>query len=126
MPSYTDAPFWALSSLGGDRSVIAETQPLRAYGAGRFVDRNSFSASFEARAWVHSSHMFDTDLTLEVAPFVDVGKVFASMSSNPVAAMHSGAGMGFRMIASPHVVGYLDIAYGNERLAVFSGIDYPF
>jgi len=126
MPTYTDAPFWALCSLGGDRSVIGEAQPLRAFGAGRFVDRNSFAASLEARTWVQRLHIFGTDLKLEIAPFIDSGKVFDAMSGNPLTQLHIGAGMGFRLVASPFVVGYLDIGYGAQNVAVFSGIDYPF
>jgi len=126
MPTYTDAPFWALSSLGGDRSVIGEAQPLRAFGPGRFVDRNNFAGSLEARTWVQRFHFFGTDLKLELAPFIDTGKVFASMSGNPLSQLHIGTGMGFRLVASPFVVGYLDIGYGSEKVAVFSGIDYPF
>jgi len=126
MPSYTNAPFWAYSSLGGDRSVVAEAQPLRGYGAGRFVDRNSFAASVEARTWVRSVHMFKTDLRLELAPFVDTGKVFSSMSTAPFAHLHPVGGMGFRVVTGPFVVGYLDVGIGREKLAFFSGIDYPF
>lgn len=126
MPSYADAPFWALSDLGGDRSIIGEAQPLRAYGEGRFVDRNSFAASLEARTWVRSFHLFNTDLKLELAPFLDSGRVFHAMSDNPLSDLHVGGGMGFRLVASPFVVGYLDIGFGNEKLAVFSGINYPF
>jgi len=126
MPEFTNAPFWALSSLGGDRSIIGEAQPLRAYGDGRFVDRNSAAASLEARVWVRSFHLFSTDLKLELAPFVDSGKVFAEMSDNPLSHLHLGGGMGFRVVASPFVVGYLDVGFGKEKAAVFSGIDYPF
>jgi len=126
MPNYTDAPFWALSSIGGDRSVTGEAQPLRAFGAGRFIDRNSFAASLEARTWVASFHLFGTDLKLELAPFVDTGKVYSGMSGSPVSQLHVGAGMGFRLVASPFVVGYLDVGFGSEGPAVFSGIDYPF
>ncbi len=126
MPSYTDAPFWAYSQLGGDRSIIAEQQPLRGYGAGRFVDRNSFAASVEARTWVQTLRMFKTDLRLEVAPFVDTGKVFSAMSESPLTHLHPVAGVGLRVVASPFVVGYLDIGIGREKLAFFSGIDYPF
>jgi outer membrane protein assembly factor BamA len=126
MPTFADAPFWALSSLGGDRSIIAEEQPLRAFGTGRFVDRNSFTGSLEARTWVQRFHVFGTDLKLEIAPFIDSGKVFASMSGSLLTQLHFGAGMGFRVVASPFVVGYLDIGYGAEKVAVFSGIDYPF
>ncbi len=126
MPAYTDAPFWDLSALGGDRSVIGEAQPLRAYGEDRFVGRNSFAASMEARFWVSRFHLFNTDLKLELAPFVDSGKVFEAMSESPLSHLHVGGGMGFRVVASPYVVGYVDVGFGNEKEAVFSGIDYPF
>ncbi|MHB8495510.1 MAG: BamA/TamA family outer membrane protein [Casimicrobiaceae bacterium] len=126
MPTYTDAPFWDLSALGGDRSIIGEAQPLRAYGDDRFVGRNSFATSLEARFWVSSFHVFDTDLKLELAPFVDSGKVFDAMSGSPFSHLHVGGGMGFRVIASPYVVAYVDVGFGKENGAVFSGIDYPF
>jgi len=45
MPAAGNAPFWALSSLGGDRSVTAEREPLRGYGADRFIDRNMFATA---------------------------------------------------------------------------------
>lgn len=126
MPSYANAPFWELSNLGGDRSVTGGVQPLRGFGDGRFVDRNSFEASVEARIDVRSFHMFGTNLELEIAPFVDSGKVFATMSGDPFTHLHVARGVGFRLIASPFVVGYLDVGFGGEKAAVFSGIDYPF
>ncbi len=126
MPTYIDAPFWDLSALGGDRSIIGEAQPLRAYGDDRFVGRNSFATSLEARFRVSDFHVFDTDLKLELAPFVDSGKVFDAMSKSPLSHLHVGGGMGFRVIASPYVVAYVDVGFGKESAAVFSGIDYPF
>jgi hypothetical protein len=126
MPSSTDAPFWAFSQIGGDRDIPGEGQPLRGYGAGRFWDRNSFSASVEAREWVRDFHFFKSDLKLELAPFVDTGKVFSSMGESPLTHLHAVGGMGFRVVVSPFVVGYLDVGMGREKLAFFSGIDYPF
>lgn len=126
MPDYATAPFWAFSSLGGDRSVIGEVLPLRAFPPGRFVDRNVAGASLEARTWVRSFHMFDADLKLELAPFVETGKVYATRYPGSLSQAHTGAGMGFRFVAMPFIVGYLDVGYGSEGAAVFSGIDYPF
>jgi surface antigen Omp85-like protein len=126
MPSARGAPFWALSSLGGDRSVLAEREPLRAYGADRFVDHNLFATQVELRQRVAHFDAFATHLSLELAPFLDVGKVFASNGNSPLSHLHKGAGIGIRGLASPFVVGYVDIGFGHERLAVFSGIDYPF
>lgn len=126
MPGTVHAPFWALSSLGGDDSVLGEEQPLRGYGEGRFYGRNSFSSSVEYRRRVLSIDTMATHIDVELTPFVDVGEVFASSRDSPVAHLHRVAGVGFRGIARPFVVGYVDIGYGSDGAAVFTGINYPF
>jgi hypothetical protein len=126
MPTAHNPPFWALSSLGSDRSVLAGRQPLRGFGENRFIDRNSFSASLELRYKVLDLQLFTTNLSVELAPFVDVGRVFHNMGDNPVASLHTVGGLGFRAFARPFIAGYVDIGYGSEGAAVFSGINYPF
>ena len=126
MPQAENAPFWALSTLGGSDSLIGGTQPLRGYGAGRFYDRNAFSATVELRQRIGSIRIAATRLNLEVAPFVDVGRVFSQLDTVPVSDLHKVAGVGFRGVAPPFVVGYVDVGYGSEGAAVFSGIGYPF
>ncbi|MGP8034060.1 MAG: BamA/TamA family outer membrane protein [Steroidobacteraceae bacterium] len=126
MPSAKDAPFWALSSLGGDLSVPGESQPLRSDGAGRYLDRNLSAGGMELRTRVATYDAFGTVVTLELAPFIDVGKVFSDPGESPVSHLHNAAGLGVRGVASPHVVGYVDVGYGQGRGAVFSGINYPF
>jgi outer membrane protein assembly factor BamA len=126
MPKAHDIPFWALSSLGGDRSVIGAEQPLRAFGAARFVDRDSFAASCEYRHRVASIDAFATHIEVEVTPFVDVGRVWANASTNPFVHLHRVVGIGVRGIASPFVVGYVDVGFGSDGSAIFSGINYPF
>lgn len=126
MPTYQGAPFWDLSSLGGDRSVIGETQPLRGFGYDRFIGRNSIAASIEFRDRVAEMRMMDTEVQFEIAPFLDTGKVFSALAGDPFARLHAAGGMGFRLIAPPFIVGYLDIGAGNEGPAVFTGINYPF
>ena len=126
MPSYANAPFWALSAIGGDRSVLAEEQPLRAFAEGRFVDRNASSASLEVRLSALALHLFATDLSFEPAPFIDAGKVFNRPQSSPVTHPNIAGGLGLRMIARPYIVGYVDVGFGKDGVTVFSGIDYPF
>ena len=126
MPAARHAPFWALSTLGGSESLIGGTQPLRGYGAGRFYDRNAFSATVELRQKIGSLRIASTRLDLEVAPFLDVGRVSSRLDFLPFDDMHRVLGVGFRGVARPFVVGYVDIGYGNEGAAVFSGIGYPF
>jgi hypothetical protein len=126
MPVGNDAPFWALSSLGGDRSTPGERQPLRGFGDSRFVDRNLFAASAELRRRVFELDLFSTALSFEIAPFVDTGRVFHELDDNPLRSLHWAGGVGFRGVAKPFIVGYVDVGYGTEGVAVFSGINYPF
>ena len=126
LPRADQLPFWALSCIGGQQSEIGGTQPLRGYGAGRFCDRNSFSASAELRQRIWSLHIFSTHADLELTPFIDVGRVFAGAGTWPLTQLHTVGGIGFRGVARPFVVGYVDIGYGNEGVAVFTGLNYPF
>jgi hypothetical protein len=126
MPVGDDVPFWALNSLGGDRSILAEQQPLRGFGGDRFIDRNLFSSSVELRSKIFSLNLFTTNLTFEMAPFVEAGRVFHHLDENPLARLHFAGGLGLRAIAEPFIVGYVDIGYGGEGTAIFSGVNYPF
>jgi hypothetical protein len=125
-PSTHYVPFWALSSLGGDQSVIGGSQTLRGYGASRFYDHNSFSANLELRQTVLSMDAFSTHVDIQVTPFFDTGRVFHNTDTFPITHLHNVLGVGFRGIAPPSVVGYVDIGKGHEGIAVFTGIGYPF
>lgn len=61
----------------------------------------------------------------QVAPFFDTGRVFSRGATFPIDKLHNVIGVGFRGIAQPCVVGYVDIGYGSEGAAVFTGIDWP-
>jgi len=124
--SAKDVPFWALSSLGGDQSEIGGEQLLRGFGAGRYYDRNSLSMSAEVRRHIISFNAVSTHVDLEIAPFVDLGRVFGRLSTMPFDSLHHVYGVGFRGIARPFVVGYVDVGYGSNGVAVFTGISYPF
>ena len=126
MPSAAEAPFWALSSLGGDRSVTNVREPLRSDGADRYVDENLIAAGAELRTRVVGFNALGTHVSLELAPFVDTGKVFADAPGNAFSELHTAVGLGMRGVASPYVVGYVDVGYGRGKVEVFTGINYPF
>jgi Omp85 superfamily domain len=126
LPSVHDVPFWALSSLGGGESVVGGDQPLRGFGTGRFYDRNSFAGSFELRRRMLTFTAGSSSIDIEMTPFLDVGRVFAQAGAFPVEQLHYVGGLGFRGIARPFVVGYVDIGYGSEGVAAFTGLNYPF
>jgi hypothetical protein len=126
LPSGHKIPFFDLGSIGGGESDIGGEQLLRGFGQGRFVDRNSFDTTIELR---HRAFSFDaaaSHVDIEVAPFVDMGRVSANTGADPFSALHKVVGVGVRGIARPSVVGYVDIGYGTEGVAVFTGINYPF
>jgi hypothetical protein len=126
LPGTGQVPFWALSNLGGGESEIGGAQPLRGFGAGRFYDRDSFSTSVELRRKVFTFDAVTTLLDIEVAPFVDLGRVFNRAGTFPIDQLHQVYGVGFRGIARPFVVGYVDVGHGSEGAAVFTGLNYPF
>jgi hypothetical protein len=126
LPDAHQVMFWALSGLGGDRDEIGGDQALRGYGAGRYYDRNSFSSSLEMRHTMFSFDASSTHVDIEITPFVDVGRVFSNTGTFPLGHLHEVGGVGFRGVARPFIVGYVDIGYGGEGLAAFTGINYPF
>jgi hypothetical protein len=121
-----DVPFWALSSIGGGQSETGGPQQLRGYGTGRFYDQNSFSGTVEMRRKVFTFNAVTTALDIEVAPFIDVGRVSHDKDASPIDHIHQVYGVGFRGIARPFVVGYVDVGIGSEGATVFTGLNYPF
>jgi outer membrane protein assembly factor BamA len=114
-----DTPFWEMSSLGGRRA-------LRGFGSDRFIDFNRSLATAEVRTRVWSPHVFGVDAELEVSPFVESGQVFTHVTDSPVSDLHWVYGVGFRGVVRPQIVGFVDIGYGAEGSAIFTGVNYPF
>jgi hypothetical protein len=125
-PAGNEMPFWSQARLGGDESLLTDQETLRGYGTSRFIDNNLFVMNLEVRTRVWDKDVFGTHGILELAPFAEAGRVGHEMSYNPFEDLHPVGGIGFRGIAEPFVVGYVDIGWGGEGAAVFSGIDYPF
>ncbi|HUN59081.1 MAG TPA: BamA/TamA family outer membrane protein [Candidatus Binataceae bacterium] len=126
MPAGDETPFWSMGWLGGEPSELYYRETLRGFGAGRFIDNNMTDLNIELRTRVLEASVMGNKGVLEVAPFLDAGQVFHNVSYNPVAALHPAGGIGLRALAEPFVVAYLDVGWGGEGTAIFTGIDYPF
>ncbi|MEK7221978.1 MAG: BamA/TamA family outer membrane protein [Nitrospirota bacterium] len=114
-----EIPFFERSSLGGQTT-------LRGFGVGRFVDNHSLVISVEERIQLFHLKVFGTVAEVEMAPFLDVGKVTDTFRYRAFSQYEANPGIGFRAIARPNVVARVDVATGNEGRAVFAGLDFPF
>lgn len=112
-------PFYEQSSLGGQNN-------LRGYGVDRFIDDNLVGLNIEQRIHVLRARIYNVRADFEVAPFVDMGKVFSSFNAFELNDLKITPGIGFRAIIRPNVVGRVDYGYSNEGGAVFAGLDFPF
>jgi outer membrane protein assembly factor BamA len=114
-----DTPFWEQSSLGGRRT-------LRGFGSDRFIDFNRSLLSLELRVPVYQRRLFGVNPVLELAPFFETGQVFHGVTRSPVSDLHVAYGLGFRAVVRPQIVAFVDVGFGYEGSAVFSGVSYPF
>lgn len=113
-------PFYERSALGGQNN-------LRGYGESRFVDKQLLAFSAEQRLHVLRAHIFNVFADFEVAPFVDIGRVFNTFDDLQLFdSFEVTPGIGFRGIVRPNVVGRVDVGVSREGTAVFAGLDYPF
>jgi outer membrane protein assembly factor BamA len=115
-------PFYEQPTLGGEDT-------LRAFGRGRYVGSWAILANLEERVTVLNKTMFGVDTHLELAPFLDLGRVGqSSVHAENLFYKHVqfSPGVGFRLLIKPTIVGRFDVAYGSDGANVFVGLDYPF
>jgi len=112
-------PFYEQSSLGGQNN-------LRGYGVDRFIDDHLVVLNIEERIHVMRTKIFNVAADFEIAPFVDMGKVFNAFSKRPLRDYEVTPGIGFRGLVRPSMVGRIDYGYSSEGGAVFAGLDFPF
>jgi Omp85 superfamily domain len=112
-------PFYERPTLGGETT-------LRGFGQSRFIDNTALLINLEERITIKQLKVFDYLIDLEVAPFLDIGRVSSGFSTRDVRDLQVNPGTGLRILARPHVVGRLDVAYGRDGENFFVGLDYPF
>lgn len=115
----SNTPFQVLPTLGG-------VDTLRGFGENRFYGDARLLFNAEVRASVFRARIFGVNAELQVAPFVDVGKVFNSLEQFLDTPFEITPGIGFRGLAPPSVVGHIEFAYSREGPAIYVGLDYPF
>lgn len=114
-----NTPFEVLPRLGG-------AQTLRGFSPNRFFGNGRILANLEARASVVRWRLFGADTEFQVAPFVDMGKVFQNAKQLFSDGIEVTPGIGFRGISPPNIVGHIDLGVSREGPAIYVGLDYPF
>jgi outer membrane protein assembly factor BamA len=115
----SNTPFEVLPTLGG-------VDTLRGFGENRFYGDARLLFNTEIRVKVLRMRIFGVNAEFEVAPFVDVGKVFNSWDQFLDTPFEVNPGVGLRGLAPPSVVGHMEFAYSREGPAIYVGLDYPF
>jgi hypothetical protein len=120
MTRETNTPFYRWPTLGGYTTD-------RGWGEWRWIDRNMITCSVEQRFDVYQFSRFGVVTHFEVAPFVDVGKVFPTFSEFNFRNLHPAGGIAFRAVVRPQVVGHVEVGIGRSgNTSVFMGLGYPF
>lgn len=112
-------PFYA-------RSVVGESEGLRAVGDGRYVDRGKLVINLEERIRISRSPILRFFTEIEISPFVDFGAVFSTPSRLKLKHFNVGYGAAFRIVIRPQIVGTLDLAFGREGPNAIVKVGYPF
>lgn len=113
-------PFYELTVVGGKQTV-------RGYGYGRFRGRNAYVANIEERFNFPEFTVAGYGLVVQLAAFLDAGRVFDEGERFTLADSHLAAGGAVRMIVpNSEIVASIDMGFSDEGSAVFVGLDYPF
>ena len=113
-------PFYERPTLGGENT-------LRGFGDGRFVSSFAILFNIEERVSIVQRSIMGNVIEVEVAPFLDAGRVGQKISSQKfVQNMQFNPGVGVRLLARPNIASRLDVAYGRDGANVYVGLDYPF
>lgn len=115
-----DVPFYELASVGGKTTH-------RGYGEGRFVDQNAWVFGVEQRWNFFDYVMMDVRQVLQVAGFIDLGRVFSEDEGLDLKHAKVAVGGAIRLIVpESELVTSIDVGISDEGPAAFVGLDYPF
>ena len=118
LKSESQIPFDLLSNVGGLNSI-------RAYDAGRFRGQHSAFGSAEVRFTLGTIPVLGYPMSIEIAPFVDIGQVFGDGAAFGD-ELNVDPGFSFRMINKPNVGLVFSYAVGTDGGYLSGGIGLPF
>lgn len=113
-------PFYEKPALGGETT-------LRGFGRNRFIGNAAYLINLEERISLARRSIMGNLIELEVAPFVDIGRVTSALDvKDIIKAAQVNPGVGLRLLARPNIAGRMDVGYGRDGTGIYVGLDYPF
>jgi hypothetical protein len=113
-----NVPFYQQSSLGG-------SNVMRGFTEDRYIDQGAWTAEFEQRIRLFSTHIYGVTTDWRVDPFVAVGQVYGD-DSGIISHPQITGGLGFRAFVRPNVLGRVDVASAGRGLETYVELGYPF
>lgn len=114
-------PFWEMPGLGGEAN-------LRAYGDGRFRDQGAFFGTVELRVQAWHMLVMGMPVDLEVAPFVDFGRVYGGNLFGDrffAEGFNVDPGVSMRILNRPNVGLTVNWAHGRDGGRFTGGVSLP-
>jgi len=117
LTSSADIPFFEQASFGGAFSD-------RGFVPGRFYGQHSMFASMEMRVLMMRVGLLGMPMEIEMAPFLDVGQVFADTGFD--GEFNVNPGLSLRMLNKPNVGIVSNGAFGQDGFILTGGVELPF
>ena len=125
-------PFFELNQLSFadyDRAGLGGLRTIRGFKQDRYVGRVVALANLELRWTFYEFNVpfaKKQHLALMLAPFLDVGRVFDSLSDLELARFRNGQGAGFRIAWNQATIIVIDYGISREGSTLYVNFNHPF
>lgn len=122
-------PFFEMNELSFadyNRQGLGGLRTIRGYNQDRFVGHVAALASLEIRWTFFDFTVKKQHFGLMLAPFLDVGRVFDSLSDLELRRFRNGQGAGFRIAWNQATIIVIDYGVSREGSTLYVNFNHPF
>ena len=122
-------PFFEMNELSFadyNRQGLGGLRTIRGYNQDRFVGHVAALASLEIRWTFFDFNVKKQHFGLMLAPFLDVGRVFDSLSDLELKRFRNGQGAGFRIAWNQATIIVIDYGVSREGSTLYVNFNHPF
>jgi hypothetical protein len=122
-------PFYEMNELSFadyNRQGLGGLRTIRGYNQDRFVGHVVALANLELRWTFYEFNLGKQHFGLMLAPFLDVGRVFDSVSDLELKRFRNGQGAGFRIAWNQATIIVVDYGVSREGSTLYVNFNHPF